>query len=93
MRGGSPGTINTDALRLGYEEPLVNAIALSGGSTYGLSAATGVANAIRDAMTNPGSWENLALVFLLDDTVFVITSELYELSTRPGERFSLAKTP
>jgi L-aminopeptidase/D-esterase-like protein len=33
VRGGAPGTINTDALRLGYDEPFVNAITLAGGSS------------------------------------------------------------
>jgi L-aminopeptidase/D-esterase-like protein len=35
VRGGSPGTVNTDYLRLGYEEPSVDAVVFSGGSAYG----------------------------------------------------------
>ena len=50
VRGGAPGTVNTDALRLGYEDHDFNGIALSGGSWQGLSAVTGVADEIR-AMT------------------------------------------
>jgi 6-aminohexanoate-oligomer endohydrolase len=57
-RGGAPGTINTDAQRLGYESAL-DAIVLSGGSSYGLSAATGVSNAIKESITDPGSWLNV----------------------------------
>lgn len=75
VRGGGPGTINTDALRLAYDESFVNAIVLSGGSSYGLSAATGVANAFKDAITDPGSWQNVAtvpgaIIFDLDDRRF-----------------------
>ena len=62
VRGGGPGTVDTDVLRLAYDESFVNAIVLSGGSSYGLSAVTGVANAIRDAMTDPGSPQNVAVV-------------------------------
>src|SRR5271163_1419109 len=32
VRGGAPGTVLTDALRLAYDEPFVNAITLAGGS-------------------------------------------------------------
>src|SRR5688500_18470331 len=35
VRGGSPGTINSDTLRLAYDEPFVDAITLAGGSSYG----------------------------------------------------------
>ena len=34
VRGGAPGTVNTDVLRLAYDDPVVNAIVLSGGSAY-----------------------------------------------------------
>jgi hypothetical protein len=33
VRGGAPGTVNTDALRLAYDEPSVDAIVLSGWPT------------------------------------------------------------
>lgn len=42
VRGGSPGTSGTDALRLGYDAPSVDAVVLAGGSSYGLEAAEGV---------------------------------------------------
>jgi hypothetical protein len=51
VRGGAPGTVNTDVLRLAYDQPTLNAIVLSGGSSYGLSAATGVANAQKGPST------------------------------------------
>jgi L-aminopeptidase/D-esterase-like protein len=40
--GGAPGTKETDLLKPGGEVRAVNAIVLSGGSAYGLDAATGV---------------------------------------------------
>jgi len=64
VRGGAPGTLNTDALRLAYDDPSagVNAIVLSGGSSYGLSAATGVANALKDMITDAGNFDDVATV-------------------------------
>ena len=62
VRGGAPGTVNTDGLRLAYDDPFVNAIVLSGGSSYGLSAATGVANALKDVITDAGNFDDVAVV-------------------------------
>ena len=42
VRGGSPGTRETDLLRPGRRVDRVHAIVLSGGSAFGLDAATGV---------------------------------------------------
>jgi L-aminopeptidase/D-esterase-like protein len=62
VRGGAPGTVNTDGLRLAYDEPFTNAIVLSGGSSYGLSAATGVANALKERVADAGNYDNVAVV-------------------------------
>lgn len=62
VRGGAPGTVNTDVLRLAYDDPGVNAIVLSGGSSYGLSAATGVVNALKDMITDAGNFDDVAVV-------------------------------
>ncbi len=62
VRGGAPGTINTDALRLSYDEPFVDAITFAGGSSYGLSVATGVAEALKEQRTDPGALANVATV-------------------------------
>lgn len=62
VRGGSPGTINSDTLRLAYDEPFVDAITFAGGSSYGLSVATGVAEALRDRHSDPGALANIATV-------------------------------
>src|SRR5690606_15637507 len=40
--GGAASTHETDILRPGHSAPLVNAIVLTGGSTYGLEATAGV---------------------------------------------------
>jgi len=62
VRGGAPATINTDALRLSYDSPFVHAVAFAGGSSYGLAAATGVADEIKARTANPTQWENVATV-------------------------------
>src|SRR5256885_16742843 len=54
VRGGAPGTLNTDAVRLGYESHLMQAVVFSGGSWYGLSAATGVANELKAMRAEQG---------------------------------------
>ncbi len=40
--GGNPGTMETDSIRPGTREELVQAVLLTGGSRYGLAAASGV---------------------------------------------------
>ena len=62
VRGGAPATINTDALRLSYDTPFVNAVAFAGGSSYGLAVATGAADEIKARTANPTQWENIATV-------------------------------
>jgi L-aminopeptidase/D-esterase-like protein len=61
VRGGAPGTVNTDYLRLGYEKPELDAVVLSGGSFYGLESTTAVASALKDDNVRSGFWANLAL--------------------------------
>ena len=62
VRGGAPGTVNSDALRLPHDGAFVDAIAIAGGSAYGLSALTGVANALKESTADPGNWKNVAVV-------------------------------
>src|SRR5205085_4980012 len=62
VRGGAPGTINTDALRLAYETPFVDAVTFAGGSSYGLSVATGVAQAIKEHQESPNELASIATV-------------------------------
>jgi len=60
VRGGSPGTVNAHTVELGYEDHFIDAVVFSGGSWYGLSAATGVANAIKDARQQDGDFDHVA---------------------------------
>jgi L-aminopeptidase/D-esterase-like protein len=48
VRGGAPGTVNTDLLRLGYSAKSVAAIVLAGGSAYGEEAIAGVQTGFKD---------------------------------------------
>ncbi|HEY5301232.1 MAG TPA: P1 family peptidase [Acetobacteraceae bacterium] len=60
-RGGAPGTVNTDALRLGYDAPRMDAIVFSGGSSYGEEAVTAVMTGLKDDGVRSGAWRNVAL--------------------------------
>ena len=48
VRGGAPGTRETDMLRADKSQGFVDAIVLSGGSAYGLEAACGVTEYLRE---------------------------------------------
>jgi len=61
VRGGGPGTVNTDYLRLGYDSNELDAVVFSGGSWYGLEGTTAVASALKDDGIRDGDWNNLAL--------------------------------
>jgi len=61
VRGGGPGTVNTDYLRLGYDTPELDAVVFSGGSWYGLESITAVGTALKDDGIRNGDWTNLAL--------------------------------
>lgn len=61
VRGGAPGTVMTDYLRLGYESPDIDAIVFSGGSAYGLETTTAVATALKDDNIRNGFWNNIAV--------------------------------
>lgn len=61
VRGGGPGTVNTDYLRLGYAVPDLDAVVFAGGSWYGLEATTAVATAMMDDGYRGGAWDNIAL--------------------------------
>lgn len=61
VRGGGPGTVNTDYLRLGYDAPELDAVVFAGGSWYGLEATTAVASALKEDGVRGGHWDNIAL--------------------------------
>jgi 6-aminohexanoate-oligomer endohydrolase len=87
VRGGAPGTVNTDALRLSYDQPFVNAITLAGGSAYGLAFATGVANVLKERTVAPGDWRNVAVV--PGAIIFDLGGRRYNAIT-PDERLARA---
>jgi L-aminopeptidase/D-esterase-like protein len=62
VRGGAPGTVNTDVLRLGGDLSVADAITLAGGSAYGLAVSTGVANALKERTADPGNFKSIAVV-------------------------------
>lgn len=62
VRGGAPGAYNVDWLRQGHEFPNLDAIAVSGGSWYGMGTAAGVSAALKETGHRSGHWSNLATV-------------------------------
>ncbi len=60
IRGGSPATFWTDAMRRGAAP--VDAICLTGGSIYGLEAVGGVATGLLKRKEYSAHWERIALV-------------------------------
>ena len=60
-RGGGPGTINGEFLKLGYHFPTTDAVVFAGGSWYGLEAATAVTTALKDDGIRSGHWTNVGL--------------------------------
>ncbi len=61
VRGGGPGTVNTDYLRIGWSTPELDAVVFAGGSWYGLEATTAVATALKDDGIRDGDWTNIGL--------------------------------
>jgi 6-aminohexanoate-oligomer endohydrolase len=62
VRGGAPGAYNVDWLRQGHGFSNLDAIAISGGSWYGMGAAAGVSAALKEMGHRSGHWSNLATV-------------------------------
>jgi 6-aminohexanoate-oligomer endohydrolase len=62
VRGGAPGTLNTDTLRLAYDAPFLRALTFAGGSAYGLAAAAGVSDELKTRSPEPGHWRNIPIV-------------------------------
>ncbi len=60
VRGGAPGTMMTDHMRLGYGSAWLDAVVLSAGSAYGLEAVAGVTTALKDDAVRSGAWNNIA---------------------------------
>ena len=76
VRGGAPGTRETDMLRADRSQGFVDAIVLSGGSAYGLEASCGVMEFLRER----------GVGFVVGDKVVPLVAQaiLFDLNT-PGE--------
>jgi L-aminopeptidase/D-esterase-like protein len=61
VRGGAPGTVNTDAFRTYIEDPFVDAVVFAGGSLYGEEAIASVAPALMERGTRGTNWGNVAV--------------------------------
>jgi L-aminopeptidase/D-esterase-like protein len=61
VRGGAPGTVNTDIARLGYPTADFDAVVFSGGSSFGLESTTAVASALKEDGKASGYWAELAV--------------------------------
>jgi L-aminopeptidase/D-esterase-like protein len=59
---GEPGAANTEFLRLGRDNPIIDAIVLSGGSAYGLESTTAVMTALKDDHVRTGVLGDIGLV-------------------------------
>lgn len=76
VRGGAPGTRETDMLRADKSQGFVDAVVLSGGSAYGLEAACGVMDFLRE--------KNVGFSVGDKKVPLVAQAILYDLNT-PGE--------
>jgi L-aminopeptidase/D-esterase-like protein len=62
VRGGAPGSVNTDLLRVGSEDNFLDAIVFSGGGLYGHEAIGAVTTALKDKGDESGLWNETAIV-------------------------------
>lgn len=62
VRGGAPGSVNTDLLRVGGEDKIIDAIVFTGGSLYGFEAISAVATGLKEDGTSSGLWRESAIV-------------------------------
>ena len=62
VRGGAPGTVNSDGLRNGYGAAFTDAIVFTGGSAYGEEAITAVATGLKNLGLRAGDWNSVAFV-------------------------------
>ena len=90
VRGGGPGTVNTDYLRIGYTTPELDAVVFSGGSWYGLENTTAVATALKDDGVRDGTWVDLALSVGRSSTTSAIAVSTRSTRTSASRRRRIA---
>ncbi len=83
VRGGATGTVNASAVSRGYESKMIDAVVFSGGSWYGLSAATGVANEIKNIKAKEGEVNYIAGV--LGGIIYDVGSRRFSRETPDDE--------
>jgi len=62
VRGGAPGSVNTDLLRVGSEDKFIDAIVFTGGGLYGQEGIAAVATGLKDNGDESGLWTETAIV-------------------------------
>jgi L-aminopeptidase/D-esterase-like protein len=83
VRGGAPGTVNTDTLRLAYDAPVLSALTFAGGSAFGLAVAAGVADELKTRRPDPGHWRNIPIV--VGGIIFDLGSRRFSTVTPDAE--------
>src|SRR5262249_17013179 len=73
VRGGAPGSVNTDGLRNAYGAAFTDAIVFTGGSSYGEETITATASGLKDLGFRGGDWNSVA---------FVAGAVIYDLDNR-----------
>ena len=86
VRGGAPGTVNADLLRLVHARPVVDAIVFAGGSAYGEEAITAVMTGLKQAGEGSGDWNDIAIA--AGAIIYDFGARLNEIY--PDQRLALA---
>jgi L-aminopeptidase/D-esterase-like protein len=86
VRGGAPGTVNTDMLRLGYGRPFTDAIVFSGGSAYGEETITAVATGLKDDGIHSGDFTEVAAVPARSSTISAVAVSTRSIRTSDWRR-------
>lgn len=62
VRGGAPGTVNSDVMRLGADAPFLDALVFTGGSMYGEGAIAAVTDALEERGFAGTDWGHIGVV-------------------------------
>jgi len=70
-RGGAPGAVNTDSLRLGYDVPRMDAVVFAGGPADGEEAIAAVMTALEEDGVRSVAWDNIVAPLARSCTISV----------------------